>query len=112
MSKRARTLSSWDHELNSALERTRSNLYDVSQDGLINCQDYAILFRRYFLGAKIVYNPAIGPTGHLFNSIVVGGKIVYVEPQAPEGKWRMEDAWSEWNQVKYLCVDVTSSWMR
>jgi hypothetical protein len=112
MSRKAQTTSSWDVVVNNTILQVKKNMYDVSKDGLINCQDYAILFQRYHPGgAWIIYNPAIGPTGHLFNKIIIGGKDVYIEPQAPEGNWRMEDAWAGWDKVKYLSCDVTSAWM-
>jgi hypothetical protein len=93
-----------------AVQETRRNIRDMSGDGLINCQDYAILFERYYPGARIIYNPLIGPTGHLYNRITVGGEYVYIEPQAPEGKWLMEEAWANWDSVKLMSVDVTQSW--
>ncbi|MDR0998668.1 MAG: hypothetical protein LBL70_06335, partial [Treponema sp.] len=55
-SKRAQT-SPWERKVETAIRLTHENIRDVSQDGLVNCQDYAVLFEHYFTGASIIFNP-------------------------------------------------------
>jgi hypothetical protein len=106
----AQVYVSANDEIVRAIARTKADLHDVSGDGLINCQDYAMLFRTYYTGARIIYNPYIGPTGHLFNMITIGNDSFFVEPQAPNGKWLMEEAWDEWTSVASFSRDVTWEW--
>jgi len=121
----------WD-----TLNRTYNSVYDVTKDGTINCQDYAVLFYKYFPyreSVRIMYNPEVisrgqiyKPTGektraHLFNAIYLGQKgWETVEPQSAKFP-RKVNSYYMWYHVLYhewdlyrrsLDKDVTASYKK
>jgi hypothetical protein len=78
-----------------ALNNTASAIKDVTRDRKINCQDYSILFTRYYgEGAQLYYHPPAPhwPTGHLYVRAQSVDGWVYIEPQRTTD-WLMRQAW-------------------
>jgi len=88
-----------EREVWYTLYEVKNNLHDVNKDGTVNCQDYAILFYKYYPypeSVRILYNPEVilraqvyKPTGqktraHLFNEIYEGKTRGWqeIEPQS------------------------------
>ena len=91
------------------------NVYDINGDGLINCIDYAVIFKmKYGKECRIIQNnnPQTG-MNHLFNAIPAQGYgWVYIEPQGdPKGKYIMIDVWGS-RYDPYFNIDVTSQYAR
>jgi hypothetical protein len=104
--------ASYNHAaVEKALLEVRTNIADLNGDRKINCQDYAALFLRYYPTAQIIYNPAIGPTGHVFNRVSTPDGWLYIEPQAGD-VWLMREAWPQYNSVKHLNVEMTARYRR
>jgi hypothetical protein len=95
----------------AALRRTADNVRDYNRDGVINCQDYAAAFMREYPSAQIIYNPRIGPTGHVFNRVSTPDGWLYIEPQNTK-KWLMREAWPQYNAVKHFNQEVTREFAR
>jgi hypothetical protein len=73
-------------DIDEAIARVHEEIRDITGDGQVNCQDYAAMFLRHYPTAQIIYNPEIGPTGHVFNRV----NGLDIEPQVINGRWRME----------------------
>lgn len=98
-------------KIQSVLRRMPSAVYDVNRDGMINCIDYAIIFRRlHGHDAYIVHN--INPhTGmnHLFIQVRIGLDVYDVEPSGTPDRWSMSSVWGM-RYNPYFNQDVTSQW--
>ena len=75
---------------------------DVNLDGLVNCIDAAVLFYRYYNRpgeVQITINKNLS-TGmnHLFNTVLINGKWVAIEPQAYVGGKRNYTMHSIWGR--------------
>ena len=87
--------------------------FDINEDGLVNCIDYAIMFHiLYGSDARLIqnYNPSTG-MNHLFIIIRNGGFTWEVEPRGTYNKWQMNEVWG----AKYdrsLNQDVTYRYER
>jgi len=109
----AKSVPAYDYsEVEKALNSMRGNITDLNGDRKINCQDYAALFLRYYPTAQIIYNPAIGPTGHVFNRVHTPEGWLYIEPQQANGVWLMRKAWPQYESVKHLNREVTREYAR
>lgn len=103
-----RTHYVWD-----AVNFVHNNVIDVNDDGMINCIDYAIVFRLVMgSSVRIIHNENYA-TGmnHLFN-LVPGnnGYGVYVEPQGSPDNYLMSQVWgSEYDP--YYNIDETEYWL-
>jgi hypothetical protein len=107
----ANNTSSKVREIERAIQRM--NVYDINYDGLVNCQDYVAAFKRAYPDAQIIYNPAIGPTGHVFNRVLSDDGWIYVEPQGQkDGVWPMKSVWAEWESVRHLNQEVTNEYAK
>jgi hypothetical protein len=98
-------------EIEKALQRM--NVYDINNDGAVNCQDYVAAFNRVYRDAQIMYNPAIGPAGHVFNRVLSDDGWIYVEPQGQkDGVWPMKSVWPQWESVRHLNQEVTREYAK
>jgi hypothetical protein len=95
-----------------SLGAVKRNIRDLNRDGQINCQDYAAQFVREYPRAQIVYNPKIGPTGHVFNRVNTSDGWLYIEPQNKGGVWLMREAWPQWENVRHLNQEMTARFRR
>ena len=91
------------------------NVYDSNSDGIINCIDYAVLFKqRYGKYCRIIQNnnPQTG-MNHLFNAVPsYGSGWMYIEPQGDRyGRYMMVDVWGS-KYDPYFNIDVTSKYAR
>ena len=86
-------------EISRVINIVHENVFDINDDGLVNCIDYAILFCIGYPKSHIILNnnPRTG-MNHLFNSINVNGTIMYIEPQRNSKGPLMVNVWgSQYN---------------
>jgi len=79
-------------QIQEAVRKTQGSVFDINDDGLVNCIDYAIIFCMFMPKSQIIHNENKS-TGmnHLFNSVTTpDGTIIYIEPQT--GK-TMQQQW-------------------
>ena len=75
-------------KIDAALLKTVYEHQDKNGDGLVNCIDYALTFKKYYPEAEIMYvKSADNKEAHLFNR--VDGLIV--EPQLVNGRGKILD---------------------
>jgi hypothetical protein len=86
-------------KIEATLVKVNGKRRDMNGDGEWNCQDAVRQFRELWPESVTVLNEHIGPTGHLFIQVPLGDDVIYVEPQRVY-KWRMREAWTEWESVK------------
>jgi hypothetical protein len=98
-------------DVKKALKWVTQNVQDYNKDGALNCQDYSAAFLRAYPSAQIMYNPNIGPTGHVFNRVSTPDGWLYIEPQNT-GAWLMREAWPQWESVRHLNQEMTEKFRR
>jgi hypothetical protein len=104
-------------KVREALNNTHRALIDITRDGKINCQDYSIIFRRYYGAEAQLYHMPAGrrrewPAGHLYVRVKSADGYVYIEPQSTGGDWLMRDSWPGTNYITDGYVDYERSFMR
>ena len=85
-------------QIQEAARKTQASVFDINDDGLVNCIDYAIIFCLFMPKSQIIHNenPKTG-MNHLFNSVTIpGGGLVYIEPQT--GKTMQEQWGGKYNE--------------
>ena len=71
---------------------------DMNGDGLINCIDYSLMFRRlYGNDARLMvnYNPKTGMNHMYIKLVYPEGRLVSVDPQGTTDKWLMKTIWGK-----------------
>jgi len=91
------------------IERTRTRIRDVNGDGIINCIDYAVVFKELYPTAAIVRNenPRTG-FHHLFNAISDGnGNWIYIEPNSSRLRsYLMSEVWGSRYDVRFNVIET------
>jgi hypothetical protein len=104
--------------IEDTLKLTHENIKDVNKDGLVNCIDYAYLFKKYYgYHARIIRN-VNKETGmdHLLNAVQFTdrdpiSKWIFVEPQGDKYTWRPDTYWGSKYDHEYD-YDETWKWYR
>jgi hypothetical protein len=101
--------------IEQTLKLVRRDIKDLNDDGLVNCIDYAKLFKKYYgYNARIIRN-INKDTGmdHLLNAVMNSdkdpiSKWIIVEPQGNSYTWRPNIFWgSKYNSDK----DYDETWL-
>ena len=114
-----------DGAIRDVLKSTRSKVYDRDGDGLVNCIDYTITFKKEWdvvmspNQCEIVRNYDKGGRSKM-NHLVVrvrlasDGEWLYVEPQARHNKrnYKMNDFWGARYDPKYNLFGETNYWLK
>jgi hypothetical protein len=99
-------------EIGPLVDRVRGILYDVDADGVLNCVDFAVTFKKVCPSARIIRNEN-SATGfnHLFNKVWTGSTWVTLEPQGSSYMYNMDIYWGSQYQSAFD-VDETEFWER
>lgn len=96
-----------DARVREVIKDVHAKIYDMNGDGLINCQDYSVLFhylwnRKYkaLCMMTINRNPKTG-MNHMFITIYLGCNVYHIEPQYPEWFYIMETVWGDKYDSRY-----------
>jgi hypothetical protein len=102
-------------KVRQTLDQVHANIKDVNRDGTINCQDYAMMFHKYWPETDIMFNKHIGPTGHVFirYTLPTGEGSYFIEPwyKGKDNKWTMKDVWPEWDRVRNDSIVATKHYL-
>jgi hypothetical protein len=102
--------------INETIRLVQRNIYDINDDGLIDCIDHATLFHiAYGSASRIIHNKN-KDTGmnHLFNKVTdrTNNRTYYLEPWTSDpDRWQMDTNWGRVYNPQYN-VDETEIWMR
>lgn len=101
-----------EKDVQNVLYRVRDNIRDMNNDGVVNCQDYCLLFTQYMPAAQVIYNKYIGDTGHVFVRVHCDDGWLYIEPQHTTNFYA-RNAWYKdiYPQVKKYNEIVPREWM-
>lgn len=101
-------------------DKLHEELYDLNRDGVINCQDYAVLFkviwdREFPASAQRLriahnFNPGNG-FNHLFVAYVGEHGTSYIEPQATGRDLSLESYWDNKYNPVYNNLAETQFWL-
>jgi len=107
-----------DKQIVNVLSLTHSQVTDINEDGMINCIDYAVTFKKIW---DKFYNPKhceiirnrnnTKDFHHLFNVVFTEGGAFYVEPQAFYFNYKMEDYWGDKYNYTYNIYGETQKWL-
>lgn len=102
------------------LEQTHERVKDINEDGLVNCIDYSITFKKLWdlkyprNCCEIIRNFNVY-TGwhHLFISVrgTERARWLFIEPQGTRYNYRMEDYWKDKFNATYNVYYETSMWL-
>jgi hypothetical protein len=95
--------ASVEAEIKRVIRIINEDVFDINQDGLINCIDYAIFFCIFYPGSRIILN--VNPRtrmNHLFNAVSDGrGGWITIEPQYHSRGFTMRDVWRNQYDPQY-----------
>lgn len=110
-----------DEYIVDILEETKKNIRDINEDGIINCVDKAIIYKRLWdrkydpTNCEIVRNFHVY-TGwhHLFIRVrgAYGSKWLRIEPSAGPDNYRMQDFWGDEYEQWYDVYYETDRWLQ
>ncbi len=113
-----------DEAIRDVLKATEKKVYDRDGDGLVNCIDYTITFKKEWdkvappNQCEIVRNydkDGRSKMNHLFVRVRLAsdGEWLYVEPQADykSRNYRMSDYWESMYDSKYNSFGETNYWL-
>ena len=113
-----------DERIEYVMHKVKTYVHDINGDGLVNCIDYAVLFKIYWdekypdqkPSCIIIRNkkPAPYKMHHLFIGINTGFQIIEVEPRAKNyKKYLMADNWStKYYNRNYNIYCETNKWLK
>jgi len=114
VTKLSKTDINWiSQKIRNTNKKVYDNLYDINEDGEINCEDFSILFYKYYpySNVRIFQNRSnVKNFYHAFNAIRINGIWKTVEPQAfPKSPFWMEDFWGKRYRPE-LDEDITNEY--
>ena len=112
-----------DEVIRDVLKATEKKVYDRDGDGLVNCIDYTVTFKKEWdkvmppNQCEVVRNydhEGRSKMNHLFVRVRLtsDGEWLYVEPQAKYNNYKMSDFWGKRKyNPKYNYYEETNDWL-
>ena len=110
-----------DNRIITVMKYIQDYTYDLDKDGLVNCVDYAIMFKltwdQFYPDlesyCKIVRNKSPSGMHHLFIHIWENTTDIEIEPWAKNPyKYLMTDNWDSQYNPKYNIYGETAKWLK